>query len=129
MAQLLINPHVEDFFEIVSGTGTTLDLAEIRVTANSTCANRVLSETDFRKRGVIVVAIRRPDGGILLPPSASTRFDPDDVLIALGKVSAVSSLELLAQQEASPSDALSANTCHIVRRGRRVLSLLSVSRR
>ena len=100
MAQLLINPHVEDFFEIVSGTGMTLDLAEIRVTANSTCANRALAETDFRKRGVIIVAIRRPDGEILLPPLASTKIHPNDVLIALGKVSAVS--ELLACEEALP---------------------------
>lgn len=100
MAQLLINPHVEDFFEFVSGNGATLDLAEIRVAANSTCANRVLSETDFRKRGVIIVAIRRPDGEILLPPKASTKIQPNDVLIALGKVSAVS--ELLACEEALP---------------------------
>jgi voltage-gated potassium channel len=97
MAQLLINPHVEDFFEFVSGSGSALDLAEIRVTAESACANRVLSETNFRKRGVIVVAIRRPDGEILLPPSASTQIRPNDILIALGKVSAVS--ELLACEE------------------------------
>ena len=100
MAQLLINPHVEDFFEFVLGKGTTLDLAEFRVTAESKCANRALSETDFRKRGVIIVAIRRPDGEIVLPPSSSTKIRPDDVLIALGKVSSVS--ELLACEEALP---------------------------
>ncbi|MCA9133500.1 MAG: potassium channel protein [Planctomycetales bacterium] len=92
MAQLLINPHVEDFFEFVSGAGTTLDLAEIRVSAESPCANRPLMHTDFRSRGVIVVAIRRPDGEILLPPAHSTVIRPDDVLIALGKVSAVAAL-------------------------------------
>ena len=99
MAQLLINPHVEDFFEFVSGAGNTLDLAEIRVSEQSPCANRALAETDFRDRGVIVVAIRRPDGEILLPPSGSTTIHPEDVLIALGKVSAVS--ELLACEEPS----------------------------
>ncbi|TWU42657.1 potassium channel family protein [Novipirellula artificiosorum] len=92
MAQLMINPQVEDFFEIVSGSGTTLDLAEIRVSAGSPCAHLALEETDFRKQGVIIVAIRRPDGEILLPPSASTPILPDDVLIALGEVSAVSGL-------------------------------------
>ncbi|MDV6029965.1 MAG: potassium channel protein [Phycisphaera sp. RhM] len=92
MAQLLINPQVEDFFEFVTGTGsgTALDLAEIRVTAESPCANHPLSATDFRNRGVIIVAIRRADGEILLPPTAETIIHPDDVLIALGKVSAVS---------------------------------------
>ncbi|NNE00471.1 MAG: potassium channel protein [Pirellulaceae bacterium] len=92
MAQLLINPQVEDFFEFVSGSGTTLDLAEIRVHAESPCANCALSETDFRQQGVIIVAIRRPDGEILLPPASSTMIRADDVLIALGKVSAVSEL-------------------------------------
>jgi voltage-gated potassium channel len=90
MAQLLINPQLEDFFEFVTGVGTALDLAEIRVTAESPCANHSLAETDFRNRGVIIVAIRRPDGEILLPPSGATKIRPDDVLIALGRVSAVS---------------------------------------
>jgi voltage-gated potassium channel len=99
MAQLLINPQVEDFFEIVSGTGTTLDLAEIRVRSNSPCANRLLSETDFRSRGVIIVAIRRPDGEVLLPPSSSATIRPNDVLIALGKVAAISELLLYECEE------------------------------
>lgn len=92
MAQLLINPQVEDFFEFLSDSGTTLDLAEVRITTESPFANCTLSETDFRQRGVIIVAVRRPDGEILLPPSSSTMICPDDVLIALGKVSAVSEL-------------------------------------
>lgn len=96
MAQLLINPQVEDFFEFVAGVGTTLDMAEIRVSPTSPCANHLLSQTDFRSRGVIIVAIRRPDGEVLLPPSGSTAIRPDDVLIALGKVAAVS--QLLARE-------------------------------
>ncbi|QEG00369.1 TrkA-C domain protein [Stieleria maiorica] len=40
--------------------------------------------------GVIIVAIRRADGEIVLPPTAATVIRPDDVLIALGKVTAVS---------------------------------------
>ncbi len=97
MAQLLINPHVEDFFEIVSAAGAALDLAEIRVSSGSPYAHVALSETDFRERGVIIVAIRRLDGEILLPPSAATVIQPDDMLIALGKVSAVS--QFLAADE------------------------------
>ncbi|WP_442510355.1 potassium channel family protein [Novipirellula sp. SH528] len=101
MAQLLINPHVEDFFEFVSGTGATLDLAEIRVTTDSPCAGRTLSATDFRSRGVIVVAIRRPDGEILLPPSGKTVINADDVLIALGKVAAISAVLSCDNQDVS----------------------------
>jgi voltage-gated potassium channel len=101
MAQLMINPQVEDFFEFVSGAGTTLDLAEIRVSGESACANRLLSQTDFRSRGVIIVAIRRPDGEVLLPPSGSAEIHPDDVLIALGTASAVSKLLACESEEAA----------------------------
>ncbi len=90
MAHLLINPRVEDFFEIVSASGAPLDLAEIRVSAASPYANQTLEEADFRQRGVIIVAIRRPDGEILLPPPGTAMIRPDDKLIALGQVSAVS---------------------------------------
>ena len=97
MAQLLINPHVEDFFEIFSSAGTALDLAEIRVTEDSPYANLALAETDFRDRGVIIVAIRRSDGEILLPPPATAVIKPGDELITLGTVAAVS--QFLAGEE------------------------------
>ena len=100
LAQLLINPHVEDFFELVAGPDTALDLAEIRITADSPYANQQLSRTDFREHGVIIVAIRRPDGEILLPPPAATVIQPDDELIALGKVAAISQF-LAADTETS----------------------------
>lgn len=73
-----------------------LRMAEIRVSSESPYADHLLSETDFRSRGVIIVAIRRPDGEVLLPPPGSTTIRADDVLIALGKVAAVS--ELLASE-------------------------------
>lgn len=90
LAQLLANPHVEDFFELVSPSGSAVDLAEIKVTAESPYANRPLSQTDFRRHGIIIVAVRRPDGETLLPPPAATVVRPDDALVALGKVAAIS---------------------------------------
>jgi voltage-gated potassium channel len=101
MAQQLINPAVEDFFEFVSKTGTALDFAEIRVTEASPCCRQTLRQTDFRRRGIIVVAIRRADGTILLPAPINTLIEPDDVLIALGEVAAVS--QFLSQQELASS--------------------------
>ena len=101
MAQQLINPTVEDFFEIVSKNGAAIDLAEIRVTAQSPCCHRQLSDTDFHNRGIIIVAVRRATGEILLPPRSTTVLNPDDVLIALGEVSAVS--QFLACEDKIPS--------------------------
>jgi voltage-gated potassium channel len=90
MAQLLVNPQVEDFFELVPARGIGLDLAEIRVNGESPYVDKSLAETDFRDRGVIIVAIRRPNGEVLLPPPASTIIRRDDELIALGKGAAIS---------------------------------------
>ncbi|MEZ5989696.1 MAG: potassium channel protein [Planctomycetota bacterium] len=90
LAQLLVNPHVEEFFEVLTGAESSLDLAEIRVTDRSPCANQKLAETGFRQHGVIIVAIRPPDGEMLLPPPASTVIRPGDKLIAMGKAEAIS---------------------------------------
>jgi len=92
MAQLLSNPNVEDFIEIITAKGRQLDLTEIVVTAQAAYAGKKLSETDFRERGIIIVAIRRKSGELSLPPKGSDVLEPGDCLIALGKAEAIESL-------------------------------------
>lgn len=92
MAHLLLNPNVEEFFEIVRSDETALDLAEIHVSETSPYTNRRLAETDLRNRGVIVVGIRRPDGELILPPPSSIEIRLDDRLIVLGRADAIAEL-------------------------------------
>ena len=101
VAQLLINPRLEGFSELVTAPGNTLDLAEIRVSADSPYASQTIARIDARKHGVLVVAVRRADGEILLPPPPATVVQPGDELIALGTVDAIS--KFLAA-DAQPSD-------------------------
>lgn len=92
MAQLLTNPNVEDFMEVVTGEGSEVDLAEIHVTRQASYVGRTLAQTDFGPRGVIVVGIRRPSGELLLPPPSTAVIQPDDCLIVLGKAAAIAEL-------------------------------------
>lgn len=85
MAQLLANPNLEDFFEVVSSPGTQLDLAEINVEAGSEYEGKTLAATDLRQHGIMIVGIRRADGQLVLPPEGTDKILAGDNLIALGR--------------------------------------------
>ncbi len=89
MAQLLLKPDLEDFFEIFTHKGAELDLAEIHVAAGDAMSGKRLAETDFSRLGVMIVGIRRAGGELILPPSGSTTIQANDNLIALGKSDAI----------------------------------------
>jgi len=92
MAQLLANPNIGDFMEVVSAQGHGLDLAEVQVEAGSTYADKPLAQSDLRKRGIIVVAIRRASGAIELLPGGEDMPRGGDGLIALGRAEAIQDL-------------------------------------
>ncbi len=92
MAQLLTNPRLSDFFEIVAEGGLTLDLAEIQVSPDAAFAGKPLAEAGFRERGIIIVGIRRANGKVFLPPTGSTVIEPGDDLFALGDDRAIAQL-------------------------------------
>ena len=92
MVKLLASPQVESFIETITAAGTEMDLAEIAVTPTASVSGKLLSETDFSLRGVIVVGIQRTAGELLLPPPGSTRIEAGDVLIVLGRANAVRDL-------------------------------------
>jgi voltage-gated potassium channel len=88
MAQLLTNPLLSDFFEIVSEDNVAFDLAEISVPADSKLVGKTLSESKLGARGVMIVAIRRAAGDVVLPPEGSTVIEVGDRLFALGAATA-----------------------------------------
>lgn len=92
MAHFLIHPHVERVLEVISAEGSEMDLAEIEVTEGSPFTGEALTETDFNRRGIIIVGIRRPDGSLLFPPPNSIVLESGDHLIAMGKSEVVEEL-------------------------------------
>ncbi|MCL6501669.1 MAG: potassium channel protein [Pirellulales bacterium] len=92
MAQLLASPNLEDFIEVFTSHGRALDLAELRLGADSPYVGRTLAQTDLRQKGLLVVGVRRASGELILPPPAETQLRPDDELIVIGTADAVTTV-------------------------------------
>lgn len=92
MANFLIHPHVDQFLEVIGSERRELELAEIQIVSDSPYRGKTLAETDFTRRGIIIVGIRRPGGDLLLPPPSSAPIDAGDHLIALGRSEVIEEL-------------------------------------
>ena len=92
MGQLLTNPQLNDFFEVISDRNVSFDLAGIPVVEGSPNIGKKLSETNFRSKGVMIVAICRGDDDLMLAPDSSTLLQAGDELFALGNTDAINKL-------------------------------------
>lgn len=92
MAGLLINPDLEEFFQVFTSQGRKLTLAEITVTEDASFCGKELRETDLNVRGILVVGHQKPGKAIVLPPRSDVRIDVGDTLIAFGDATAISEL-------------------------------------
>ena len=88
----MVNPRVEDFIEVIKEEGQELDLAEIVVSETAPYCDKTLAETDFSAQRLMVVAIRRANGELLLPPKSSAKVEAGDILMLLGQQAAVEAL-------------------------------------
>jgi len=87
IATQLLSPTLTDFLDVVMHSGKLeLWLEECRVREGSVLHGKTVAEMDVRRKtGANVLAVRRHDqGAILTNPPADLRFEPGDVLIALG---------------------------------------------
>jgi voltage-gated potassium channel len=86
MASFMVQPNVADFVgESMSDERLEVHLEEVKVTEHGRLNHRSLEESAIRKAcGVIVLAIRRPDGSFIHQPSGDTVPEAGDVLITLG---------------------------------------------
>jgi len=97
LAQSLMRPHVVSFLDVASAFDRTdLDLAieQLPVAAGSLLSGRTLEEVHLgRTYGVIVLAVRRPNGTMQFNPQADVRLDAGDMLIAMGERQKLKQLE------------------------------------
>jgi len=87
IATQLLYPSVTEFLDVVMHSGDLeLWLEECMVWPHSDLHSKTVEEAQVRKRtGANVLAVRRSDGGtVLTNPPSNMRFEPGDVLIALG---------------------------------------------
>ncbi|MEM7276295.1 MAG: potassium channel protein [Actinomycetota bacterium] len=86
MASFIVQPNVADFLgESMVDGNLQVRLTETEVKPGDRLADRSIDESGVaRDCGIVVVAIRHPDGSFVSRPSAMTILQAGDVLISLG---------------------------------------------
>jgi len=89
MAEALIRPHVYQFIDFTtrpSDIGLAVSLEQVTVPDSSDLVGQSLRDLQLRRElGVIVLAIRKPDGNMLFNPPAEAELAGGDCLIVLGE--------------------------------------------
>jgi voltage-gated potassium channel len=97
MAVSLTKPAVGEFFDSITGSQIGLSFEQVPVDEGSSLVGRVLRETPIRAElDIVIISIRRSGGEMIFNPSGETRIESGDILIAIGKVEALTRLNEMA---------------------------------
>lgn len=98
MALAVLRPNVMDFIELATRSDyMELQIEEVRIEPGSALAGRSLKDSRVRQDlGIIIVAIRRPDGAMVFNPESEVLMEPGNVLITLGHRDQLDRMEKLA---------------------------------
>ena len=88
MAHTILRPAVCDFLDFtVNNRDMGLEMDELVVVESSRLNGLTLIESNIRQEmDIIIVAIRKKEGGMNFNPSSKTRIEAGDTLVALGKI-------------------------------------------
>lgn len=98
VAQAVVRPAVMDFIELAtSSQHLELQIEETEVRPASRLAGRSLKDSGIRQElGIIIVAIKKPDGRMVFNPEGAVVIEPGDRLITLGHRQQLDRLEASA---------------------------------
>jgi voltage-gated potassium channel len=99
VAQAVLRPHAMDFIELATHSGhLELQIEEIGIRGGSPLVGESLKTSPIKSElGIIIVAIRRPDGAMVFNPTPQATVGAGDVLIALGPRQQLDRLEAMAR--------------------------------
>jgi voltage-gated potassium channel len=98
MAQALMQPAVADFMDSIAAENLDLAFEQVEVSAASPLAGHKLKSLPIRSElDIVVAAIRRRGGEMVFNPSADSRIEVGDMLIAIGRASSLAELVTLAR--------------------------------
>lgn len=95
MANIMLRPHVTDFFDVVTlENGQELWVEELIIREGSRLAGCTLGDADVRRQtGVTLIALYRPGSDAALMPDAGTPLAQGDEMIVIGTRDQLSLLE------------------------------------
>jgi len=100
MAISLTKPAVGEFFDSITGSKIGLSFEQVLIEESSPLVRQVLRETPIRAElDIVIISIRRANGDSIFNPAGDTVIDAGDILIAIGKVEALSRLNEMALGE------------------------------
>jgi voltage-gated potassium channel len=99
VAQAVLRPTVLDFIDLATRSEHfELQIEEIEIRPSSRLSGQVVKNSRIREDlGIIVVAIKKPDGRMVFNPAPDVVMEASDVLITLGPRSQLDRLERMAQ--------------------------------
>ncbi len=97
MANMLVRPVVSDYLDFVThGDNLEFHLEEVGISPDSEIASQTIGEAHLRTRaGVLVLAVRKPDGHFDTNPSSGTKIETDDKLVVIGTDEQIEALKQL----------------------------------
>ncbi|MCP4117012.1 MAG: potassium channel protein [Desulfobacteraceae bacterium] len=97
MAHAVIRPTVIHFLELAfADENTDIHMEEFPVAASSSLVDKTVLEAGVRQNlNLIILAMKKADGSMAFNPSATTRIEAGDTLIAVGEKRSLSQLEKL----------------------------------
>ncbi|MCG6924707.1 MAG: potassium channel protein [Acidobacteria bacterium] len=102
VAQAVLRPNAMDFIELATRSAhLELQIEEISLKKGSALTGTSLKDSPIKSQlGIIIVAIKRPDGHMLFNPTPEAVLGEGDVLIALGHRQQLDQLEGMSGSKA-----------------------------
>ena len=98
MAVSLTKPAVGEFFDSIIGSKLSLAFEQVLIEDDSPLVGQALRETPIRAElDIVIISIRRANGDIVFNPAAQTIIGAGDILIAIGRIEALTRLEEMAR--------------------------------
>ncbi len=91
MASLAMQPAMIEFVDMIS-VAPDLRIEELVIGSGSPFAGREVRDVCRPYQGVMLLALKRPDGELLVPPRADSVLAEGDVVIAVGQVKVLNQL-------------------------------------
>ncbi len=97
LAQALLRPHVSQFLDFATkNIGLDVAIEQVQVAPETWFVSKTLGELQTRRElGVILLAVRRPNGEMIFNPPADLQISAGDFLIVMGEQRSLQQFEHL----------------------------------